>query len=101
MSKPTTVVFHYPATKDEMPTGPCADALVLVDINAGWRIARPIIDCEKCNQCQLCWLICPDGAVDRSGGSYTVDLNFCKGCGLCAYECPKEAITMVEEGKRN
>ena len=99
MSKPTTVLFPYPTRKEEMPTGPWAEAGVLVDVNAGWRIVRPLFDGEKCNQCQLCWLICPGGAVDRARESYTVDLNFCKGCGLCAYECPKEAITMVKEGR--
>ena len=101
MGKPTTVSFCYPTSKEDMPVGPYADAGVLVDVNAGWRVLRPVIDSAKCPKCQICWLICPDGAVDRTGDSYTVDLNFCKGCGLCAYECPKDAITMVKEGKKN
>jgi pyruvate ferredoxin oxidoreductase delta subunit len=98
MGKPTTVRFHYPASQDEMPVGPYATAGVLVDINAGWRIARPVIDHVKCNKCLKCWLICPDGAIDRTGETYAIDLDFCKGCGLCAYECRPQAITMVKEG---
>jgi pyruvate ferredoxin oxidoreductase delta subunit len=99
MSKPTTVVFHYPTDKTEMPEGPYAIAGVLVETNAGWRSVRPIIADDKCVQCDKCWLICPDGAIDRIEKSYTVDYDFCKGCGLCACECPTKAIRMIGEGE--
>ena len=101
MAKPTTVPFRYPASKEEMPVGPYADAGVLVEVNAGWRVVRPVIDGGKCVRCQRCWLICPDGAVGRTGERYTIDMNFCKGCGLCAYECPTKAIVMVKEGEKD
>jgi len=98
MSKPTTVVFRYPAGKMEMPQGPYADAGVLVETNAGWRSVRPVIADDKCVQCHKCWLICPDGAIDQVEKNYTVDYDFCKGCGLCARECPTKAIIMMDEG---
>ncbi len=63
-----------------------------------WRADRPILDKEKCNKCGLCWLYCPDGAVELlEDGYYEPDLYYCKGCGICADVCKKEAITMIQE----
>jgi pyruvate ferredoxin oxidoreductase delta subunit len=61
-----------------------------------WRVFRPVVDKEKCNECGLCQAYCPDAAIDEE---LAVDLDFCKGCGICANECPKKAITMVREEK--
>ena len=62
-----------------------------------WRAFRPIIDQDKCINCLLCWIYCPDAAVTRLEKSVDVDYDYCKGCGICANECPAKAITMVEE----
>jgi pyruvate ferredoxin oxidoreductase delta subunit len=59
-----------------------------------WRTSRPVIDREKCNECGICVLFCPDGCIDKD---LNIDLDFCKGCGICAQECPKKAITMERE----
>lgn len=61
-----------------------------------WRVFRPVVDKEKCNQCGMCQMYCPDAAIDDE---LNVDPDFCKGCGICANECPKKAITMVREEK--
>ena len=61
-----------------------------------WRVFRPVVDKEKCNECGLCAQFCPDGTIDDE---LNVDLDFCKGCGICANECPKKAISMVREEK--
>lgn len=100
MLKPSTKPFSYPVSKEAMPPGPCADAGVLVETNAGWRVFRPVIDVDKCVKCQKCWIICPDGAIDRTGKVYAIDYDFCKGCGLCAYECPTKSIRMIKEGDK-
>ena len=59
-----------------------------------WRTFRPVVDREKCNECGLCRLYCPDGVISVD---LVIDLDYCKGCGICAEECPKKAITMVRE----
>lgn len=59
-----------------------------------WRTSRPVIEREKCNECGICALFCPDGCIDKD---LNIDLDFCKGCGICAQECPKKAITMERE----
>jgi pyruvate ferredoxin oxidoreductase delta subunit len=64
----------------------------------GWRTKRPVIDVEKCVNCLICWIYCPDASIIRLEKYVTVNYDYCKGCGICAEECPRKAITMVEEG---
>jgi pyruvate ferredoxin oxidoreductase delta subunit len=61
-----------------------------------WRVFRPVVDTEKCNQCGLCAMYCPEAAINEE---LEVDLEYCKGCGICANECPKKAIAMEREEK--
>ncbi len=69
----------------------------------GWRSERPVIDMEKCIECNSCWIFCPDNsivvAVEKDGRVYSVNYDFCKGCGICANECPTGAIVMILEEK--
>jgi len=62
-----------------------------------WRAFRPIVDQNKCTNCLLCWIYCPDASINRLEKFVEVSYDYCKGCGLCARECPVGAITMVEE----
>jgi len=64
-----------------------------------WSAFRPLVDREKCVNCLLCWIYCPDSAIIRREKWVEVNYDYCKGCGICAHECPKEAIRMVEEEK--
>jgi 2-oxoacid:acceptor oxidoreductase delta subunit (pyruvate/2-ketoisovalerate family) len=66
----------------------------------GWRTGlRPEVDLEKCVDCLLCWLYCPDSAVlIENGGTFAgFDLRYCKGCELCSVACPTGAIAMVPD----
>lgn len=62
-----------------------------------WRFLRPVIDKEKCTNCGICELFCPDHSIFRTEESYAIDYEYCKGCGICAHECKFKAIEMVEE----
>lgn len=65
---------------------------------SGWRTKKPVIDEEKCTNCLICWIYCPEPAILRNeGGKVTVDYEHCKGCGICEAECPLRAIMMVRE----
>lgn len=67
-----------------------------------WRTMRPILDREKCTDCLICWVYCPDSAIIVEDGCLTgFNLFHCKGCGICAKECPTkvQAIKMVLEAE--
>lgn len=57
------------------------------------RTFRPVIDTEKCVKCLRCFLVCPDGAIDKSGEHLEIDYDYCKGCGVCNRACKLGAIT--------
>lgn len=63
-----------------------------------WRVFRPVKDDEKCNECLLCWVFCPEASITRDG--LRIDFQYCKGCGICAVECPTGAIEMIKEEKK-
>ncbi len=68
-------------------------------VTGGWRSERPERDDDKCTQCLLCWIFCPDSAINVADEKVTTfNYDHCKGCGVCATECPFDAITMVPEG---
>jgi pyruvate ferredoxin oxidoreductase delta subunit len=68
-------------------------------VTGGWRSDRPSRSDEKCTQCLLCWIMCPDSAINTADEKVTTfNLKHCKGCGVCANVCPTDAITMTPEG---
>ena len=68
-------------------------------ITGDWRTFRPILDPAKCNKCLMCYIYCPDGAVEWRPEIGEIEFNYkyCKGCGICANECRQEAIKMALE----
>lgn len=65
-------------------------------LTGDWKIFMPVLDFEKCVDCLLCVMLCPEGAARRNSnlGKVEFDLNYCKGCGICANECQAKAIVM-------
>lgn len=64
-----------------------------------WRIFRPIIDENKCVKCQLCWMYCPDSAIETENSKSVPRINYdyCKGCLICYEVCPPKAIYVERE----
>lgn len=99
MNKPIVKKWEQPKRINDFPMGSTCDSNHLTSINAGWRTFKPVINYDKCVKCLRCFLVCPDGVIDKSGEKLEIDYNFCKGCGVCAYECKVKAIDMVKEDK--
>ena len=97
MNKPPVTKYIEPNNIDEMLIGATAPIGLLTEKNEGWRNKHPIIDQKKCVHCLLCFVLCPDGVIDKSEEQLTLDYRFCKGCGICANECKVNAILMVRE----
>lgn len=63
-----------------------------------WRAFRPVVDQDKCTNCLLCWIYCPDSSIRVEGEEMVgYDYDHCKGCGICAAICPVDAIEIMEE----
>jgi formate dehydrogenase major subunit len=56
------------------------------------------MSCGVCNGCDICWMFCPDAAISREDGIYTINYDYCKGCMICAQECPRGVISSEREG---
>lgn len=97
MDRPKIVRYEKPGRVEDYPCGAIRVGTLVQD-NAGWRILKPVIDHGKCVMCLRCFLLCPDGVIDKSGEILEIDYRFCKGCGICARECKVGAIEMVREG---
>jgi len=63
------------------------------------REAERCLGCGTCNSCGICYLFCPDVAVDQVDGKFEVNLDYCKGCGICVKECPAQAMVMKGGGR--
>ena len=63
-----------------------------------WRTNKPIWDRDKCIKCGVCYVFCPEPAINEvEGGWFEGDMYYCKGCGICARECITQSIKMVAE----
>jgi pyruvate ferredoxin oxidoreductase delta subunit len=77
-----STLTYDPGWSEDNPTG-------------SWRTSRPIKDAEKCNECGICWLYCPECCITH--GDYEINYDYCKGCGICAEECAVGAIRLDRE----
>ena len=68
------------------------------NFTGSWRSERPLWNDERCVQCGVCDMYCPEGCIKpNAAGKYGANLDYCKGCGICFRECPTGAITMKTE----
>ena len=83
MPKPEGIVVK-PGSSKEYKTG-------------SWRVKKPVFKHDKCTDCRICVMVCPDGVIFGEDKKYWADMEFCKGCGICAEECPVDDIEMELE----
>jgi len=67
----------------------------------------PVFEAEKCINCALCDIACPDLCFvweekeDKKGRPQMflqgIDYQYCKGCMKCVQVCPTEALTNMRE----
>jgi pyruvate ferredoxin oxidoreductase delta subunit len=84
------------ASKRFVPLFPVSTADSRANYTGSWSLDRPLLQ-PACNDCALCALFCPEGAIARIDGKIVFDYLYCKGCGICEVVCPvKNAIAMEE-----
>jgi pyruvate ferredoxin oxidoreductase gamma subunit len=76
----------------------------LTSSRIGWL---PVLDPEKCIQCAMCDMVCPDlclawsyegnEPVPRSARLVGIDYRYCKGCLRCVESCSTGAMSRQEE----
>jgi len=68
---------------------------------AALREGERCFSCGTCNECENCYIFCPDASILMREGKifHQVDYDFCKGCGVCFVECPRRAISLEEEAR--
>jgi NADPH-dependent glutamate synthase beta subunit-like oxidoreductase len=77
------------------------------EINTGLREQEALeeadrcFSCGLCNECENCYVFCPDLSViiDTGGLKYRINYDYCKGCGICVAECPRSALSVEKEAK--
>lgn len=76
------------------------------DLSASRNGWLPVLDRDKCIQCGVCDLVCPDMCLvwraGEAGGKFErelsgVDYRYCKGCLRCVESCPSGALTSEAE----
>ena len=60
------------------------------------------VDDQKCILCYTCYRVCPHGAIEEDEELDAMKINelACYGCDACIAHCPADAISYVEEQKK-
>lgn len=93
-------------TVSEMPIGVVIPAVPKNSRNPNYKTSssrtyKPNINFDTCIRCKTCWILCPDGAINKNGNDYpSIDYDYCTGCLICENNCPVQAIESNIELKR-
>ena len=93
-------------TVSEMPVGVVIPAVPKKGRNPNYKTSssrtyKPIINYDICIRCKTCWILCPDGAIDKNGNDYpSINYDYCTGCLICESQCPVQAIESNIEYER-
>ncbi|NVM53198.1 MAG: hydrogenase iron-sulfur subunit [Candidatus Helarchaeota archaeon] len=53
-----------------------------------------VINPNKCNNCGICFEVCPYKAIERINERILINSLACVGCGVCVPECPQNALDL-------
>jgi NADPH-dependent glutamate synthase beta subunit-like oxidoreductase/Pyruvate/2-oxoacid:ferredoxin oxidoreductase delta subunit len=59
--------------------------------------AARCFSCGFCNNCGVCWALCPDFAIKKENGHFEFVYDYCKSCKICVSECPSGSLEMLYE----
>jgi MinD superfamily P-loop ATPase len=59
-------------------------------------ILNPVIDEDRCTQCNACVKNCQFGTLANTGNEILIFNELCHGCGTCSISCQFDAITEVK-----
>lgn len=99
MSRPELKKDFSIKNYNDLPLGTYSEGMLLTETMEGWITKKPVVDTEKCIECNMCYLVCPEGVIYVEDGQVKIDYRFCKGCGICSKECVGKCIHMVKEEK--
>ncbi|HJV63030.1 MAG TPA: FAD-dependent oxidoreductase, partial [Albitalea sp.] len=74
-----------------------AEVQIGLELEQALAESERCFSCGTCTHCDNCFHHCPDLAIERVDGGYSVLADYCKGCGVCVKECPTGSMTMLEE----
>ena len=92
-----TVIMPYEAPAVSTPSVLAAGNIIERQTGK-WRTFKPVINYDKCNNCWICFVWCPEGVISLDDNeSPHIDYDHCKGCLICYEECPVKAIAVERE----
>lgn len=72
-----------------------------VGATGDWAVNQPVIDYHKCTKCNICVMVCPEGAItlDQEDEQHfpVIDYQVCKGCNVCRHECGPSAMNQEKK----
>ena len=74
-----------------------AEVQLALTLEQALQESERCFSCGNCTGCDNCFHYCPDLAIRRVDGGYSVLTDYCKGCGICVAECPTGSMAMREE----